>query len=106
MRGSLLLHSTPPPLLPCSAAYSKRITDEMFYLMESIPALSVLSEEQRRRLAEAMEPMEFEDGDVIFRKGDPGDRFFLVKEGHVRILVDGKLVSKVSPGQVGASSPF
>ena len=71
----------------------------MFYLMESIPALSVLSEQQRRTLSEAMEPMEFEDGDVIFRKGDPGDRFYLVKEGHVRIMVDGKLVSKVSPGQ-------
>jgi len=80
-------------------AYSKRITDEMFYLMESIPALSVLSEEQRRLLAEAMEPMEFEDGDVIFRKGDKGDRFYLVKEGHVRILVGDRVVSKVSPGQ-------
>ncbi|CAG9465654.1 unnamed protein product [Pedinophyceae sp. YPF-701] len=80
-------------------AYSRRITDEMFYLMESIPALSVLNEEQRRKLADAMDPMEFEDGETIFRKGDEADRFFLVKEGHIRIVDEGRTISMVSPGQ-------
>jgi len=80
-------------------AYAKRTRNEMFTLMESVPALSVLPEAQRRLLAENLEPVEFEDGDVIFRKGDVGDRFYLVSEGHIRIMDGKKLLSKISAGQ-------
>ena len=79
-------------------ANARRIQEEIYMLMETIPTLSILSEKQRMTLAESMEAVEFEDGEVIFRKGDRGDRFFLLKEGTVNIKVDGKTVSRISPG--------
>lgn len=40
-------------------------------------------QENRDIVAELLEMEEFEAGDYIFREGDLGDRFYLIKEGAV-----------------------
>lgn len=39
-------------------------------------------QERRALVADAMEVVEFAPGKSIFRQGDLGDRFYLIKSGH------------------------
>jgi CRP/FNR family transcriptional regulator, cyclic AMP receptor protein len=39
-------------------------------------------------------------GDVIFEAGDPGDRFFVVREGAVTLSVGGRVLEEVGPGGI------
>nr|CAG8484172.1 12488_t:CDS:2 [Entrophospora candida]CAG8493199.1 8408_t:CDS:2 [Entrophospora candida] len=54
-------------------------------LLRSIPFLSSLNHEEISKLAEALEPMSFENGDTIISQGDLGDYFYIIKEGHVSV---------------------
>jgi len=54
-------------------------------LLRSIPFLSSLNHEEISKLAEALEPMFFENGDTIISQGDLGDYFYIIKEGHVSV---------------------
>ena len=49
-------------------------------------------------LTHSMRPESFEPGDVIIRQGDPGDRYFLIARGAVRVEIDGRLVQTQGPG--------
>ena len=39
-------------------------------------------------------------GDVIFSAGDPGDRFFVVREGTVTLSANGRNLEEVGPGGI------
>ena len=49
---------------------------------------------QKQLLADALEVVDFPDGSTLFRSGDVGDRFYLVKEGTVLLS---KLDDKQAP---------
>lgn len=38
-------------------------------------------QERRALVADAMELVEFQSGKVVFRQGDEGDKFYLIKSG-------------------------
>jgi CRP/FNR family transcriptional regulator, cyclic AMP receptor protein len=40
----------------------------------------------------------FAAGDVIFAEGEPGDELYVVKEGEIRISIQGRNVETVGPG--------
>ena len=42
----------------------------------------------------------FAAGDVIFSAGDPGDRFYVVREGTVTLSADGRKLEDVGPGGI------
>jgi CRP/FNR family cyclic AMP-dependent transcriptional regulator len=42
----------------------------------------------------------FAAGDVIFSAGDPGDRFYVVREGTVTLSADGRRLEEVGPGGI------
>jgi CRP/FNR family cyclic AMP-dependent transcriptional regulator len=42
----------------------------------------------------------FAAGDVIFTAGDPGDRFYVVREGTVTLSADGRKLEDVGPGGI------
>ncbi|MFN2247811.1 MAG: cyclic nucleotide-binding domain-containing protein, partial [Candidatus Promineifilaceae bacterium] len=46
---------------------------------------SLLSEENTS-LQDAMEAVHLEDGQVLFQRGEPGDAFYLIESGKVRIF--------------------
>lgn len=46
----------------------------MFYIAES------LDEWERLSVCDALEPMQFNDGDVIVEQGQPGDDFFIIED--------------------------
>jgi CRP-like cAMP-binding protein len=41
---------------------------------------------------------EYADGDIICYKGEPGDTFYLIKEGSVNIKTHGQEVASLQPG--------
>lgn len=60
-------------------AHQKRLMYEEF--LTGIPLLSTLDRSEIGRIADALQPASFAPGDVIFRQGDLGDRFFIIVEG-------------------------
>jgi len=50
-----------------------------------IPFLVGVSEEKLRSLSRTAEILELEEGDVVFREGEVGDRFYIVVHGEVKV---------------------
>ncbi|KAJ2707210.1 hypothetical protein FB645_000887 [Coemansia sp. IMI 203386] len=53
--------------------------------LETVPLLKSLEPYERQKIADALESVGYGDKDVIVRQGDPGDDFFLIEEGTVRV---------------------
>lgn len=52
--------------------------------LKKVPLLKPLNDNMITKAATAMTEKSFEDGDYIIRQGDPGEEFFVIKEGSVR----------------------
>ncbi len=59
-----------------------------FDLLKGVYFFDVLSDEDICRIAAVCREERFSAGDIIFREGDTGDRFFIVLEGRVEIWKD------------------
>ncbi|PNW85942.1 hypothetical protein CHLRE_03g199050v5 [Chlamydomonas reinhardtii] len=70
-----------------------------FEHLKDVPILSPLSERQLWQLARAMRPAAFKQGEVVFRKGEPGDAFYVVHSGAFTVFdADGKELARVGEG--------
>lgn len=49
-------------------------------LPRSLCCLASLLTGERTKIAEALEPVEFQDGETVVLEGDKGDQFFIVTE--------------------------
>ena len=56
--------------------------------LNSVPILQKLSVEERSRLAGALEEMTFEKGARVVQQGDPGDLFYIIKDGEAVVYQD------------------
>jgi CRP-like cAMP-binding protein len=76
----------------------RRTNDAMVATMDppSPPRAPVLTPEAAEVVGSSAR--EFPPGAVIFQRGDPGDRMYVVRSGEVRILLGRRLVDTVSPG--------
>jgi MFS family permease len=70
-------------------------------LLQAIPIFSPLSPPVLERLAAELTPVQATESEEIIRKGDQGDRFYVVSSGEVEVLVDGR-----PPRREGAGSYF
>ena len=68
-------------------------------LLRGMPMFSVLPLPVLDGLAMAAKPLEVADGDEVVSQGDRGDRYYLVDEGELDVLVDGAVVTRLAPGQ-------
>ena len=46
-----------------------------------VPILASLDDWERMTVADALEPVQYEDGTEVIRQGEPGDDFFMIIEG-------------------------
>jgi len=67
-------------------------------LLDRVPMLAVLAPEHKNAVSEALNLVEFSDGDAVCTQGELGERFFTIKEGTVTVSKDGKQVAKLSDG--------
>jgi CRP-like cAMP-binding protein len=63
--------------------FRKRKMYENF--VKTVPILQSLEPEERTKVADALEPQTFSDGDNIVEEGDPGDCFYIIVSGEVVI---------------------
>ena len=56
--------------------------------LNSVPILQKLSMEERRRLAGALEEVTFDKGARVVQQGDPGDLFYIIKDGEAVVYQD------------------
>jgi MFS family permease len=68
-------------------------------VLRSVPVFAPLSGAASEQLARQLVPLRLDDGTVVIRQGDPGDRFYIVREGTLEVVVDGQFVSTLGPGE-------
>jgi hypothetical protein len=67
-------------------------------LLRAIEMFRLLPESVLERLARNMSEMQAPAGSAIIRQGEPGDLFYVIDEGGVRVTVDGSEVTRYGPG--------
>uniref|UniRef100_A0A4D5R9S9 cAMP-dependent protein kinase regulatory subunit n=2 Tax=Scolopendra TaxID=41364 RepID=A0A4D5R9S9_SCOVI len=83
----------------------KRKMYEEFLTKVSI--LENLDKWERLTVADALEPVTFEDGNVIVRQGEPGDDFFIISEGTAVVLQQrSENEDPIEVGHLGPSDYF
>lgn len=70
--------------------------------LRGLDLFAPLSDEQLRKMLFFIKSVEFEDGEVVFEKGDPGEWFYLIHRGEVEIVEPGffgaSVVARMGPG--------
>ncbi|KAJ1798661.1 hypothetical protein LPJ59_002354 [Coemansia sp. RSA 2399] len=66
--------------------------------LETVPLLKSLEPYERQKIADALESVTYDDNETIVKQGDPGDDFFLIETGTVRVYKsDGDGVTREYP---------
>jgi MFS family permease len=69
-------------------------------LLRGIPMFAVLPQPQLESLAGALQPVTtVRSGEAVVTQGEPGDRYYVVVSGTVRVTRDGREVATLGPGQ-------
>lgn len=95
-----------PPLMLANLRRLDRISARVAHppldVLRSIPLFAQLPEPTLQRIAGALVPVRIADGKAIFREGEPADRFYIVVEGEVEIVLDRSVASRIrKPGYFG-----
>jgi CRP-like cAMP-binding protein len=88
---------------PLSSILGSRRTKEIeeqlkAVLMSKVPFLQGADDALISDLAAAIEPVKYSKGETIFREGDPGDSFFLIVDGAVRVSNKGEFIAELGVG--------
>jgi MFS family permease len=86
-----------PRLVRIDMAAQAPEADEL-RLLGRIPIFAPLPGTALEHLAARLTPLRLEAGSVVVREGDPGDRFYLVAEGHLDVSAEGRAISTLEPG--------
>jgi CRP/FNR family cyclic AMP-dependent transcriptional regulator len=74
-------------------------TNAIVEMLQKTPLWSGLAEKELRVIARSFKELNYESGDVIVRKGEAGIGFYLIVDGTVEVRSDGRILSKLGPGQ-------
>lgn len=86
-------------LIRVSATNYLASLEERSERLRTIPLFADLSEPDRRQIASLMEMRRLPVGSSLFREGDPGEAFYLILEGRVRLSRQGANLVDLGPGQ-------
>jgi MFS family permease len=67
-------------------------------LLRSLPLFAPLGAASLEALARSLVPVDADPGDTVIREGDPGDRFYVIAAGTVRVEGDGEDVGRLRRG--------
>jgi CRP-like cAMP-binding protein len=74
-------------------------TGSIVAALQKAPLWSSLNERDLKVVARSFKELKYESGDVIVRKGEQGVGFYFIAEGTVEVRADGRVLSKLGPGQ-------
>ncbi|CAG9313369.1 PKG_10 [Blepharisma stoltei] len=66
--------------------------------IESVPLFHILTTAQKDSLVSSLSTLKFRPSERIVNEGDPGDLFFLIKEGLVSCLQEGREIRQMARG--------
>ncbi|MFL5971010.1 MAG: MFS transporter [Gaiellaceae bacterium] len=103
IRGALLITGA---LLPTLATLLRRrlaqldeapVPERQLALLRGIELFAPLPQPTQESLAQVLRPVRLASGEELFRQGDVGDRFYIVADGEVEIVIDGHVVRETGP---------
>ena len=104
-RGALIVAGSLLPLVVIPAWPQLNAIDraaevpvERLELLRANPIFAPLPGSTLEQLAGALEEVRAPAGEEIVRQGEPGDRFYLIKEGTLDVYIDGNLVQSLDHG--------
>lgn len=73
--------------------------DRTLRFLRSVPMFAPLPLPAIERVARALELLDVPAGTVVFRQGEPADRYYVIENGTVDVVGDGQSVSTLGPGE-------
>ena len=104
IRGALIITGAFLPILAILARRRLTALDQVpvpereLALLRGIDIFKPLPPPVLESIAGALVPVRLEPGREVFRQGEPGDRFYIVADGEVEIVADGRVVAVTKPG--------
>jgi MFS family permease len=104
IRGALMITGAFLPILAIlfrgrlSQLDEVPVPERELALLHGIDLFAPLPAPTLESLARALIPVRLKAGEELFRQGDIGDRYYIVADGVVEILVDGQVVRETGPG--------
>jgi len=104
IRGALIVTGAFLPILAALARRRLTALDEApipareLALLRGIEIFRPLPPPVLESIAGALVPMRLEAGREVFRQGELGDRFYIVADGEVEIVADGRIVAVTASG--------
>ena len=75
------------------------VLDKKIGLLHRVPMLQPLPLPAIEQLARALEPIWVPAGRVVFRQGDPADRYYMIEQGAADVVGNGRLVTRLGSGE-------
>lgn len=75
------------------------VADETVALIRQVAIFAPLDLAAVERLARALLPLDVPAGATVIRQGDAGDRYYVIREGLLRVNVDGRDVNTLGAGE-------
>jgi MFS family permease len=105
LRGTLIVAGSLLPLVMIPAwpglnaiDHAAAVPVERLELLRANPIFAPLPGSTLEQLAQALEDVRAPAGEEIVWQGEPGDRFYLVKDGALDVYVDGELAQSLESG--------
>lgn len=80
-------------------AYKRRMHEQF---LEDVPLFKSLEISEIHKIADALEPINYTDGEMVLKEGDTGDNFYLIESGEAlfykKVGSEQQLVNKLSKG--------
>jgi Cyclic nucleotide-binding domain len=73
--------------------------DKEIGVLQHVPMLHPLPLPAIEQLARALEPLGVPAGQVLFRQGDPADRYYVIEQGAADVVGNGRLVTRLGSGE-------
>ncbi|CAI5756357.1 unnamed protein product [Candida verbasci] len=76
--------------------FSRRLMYENF--LKDVTILKGLNDQERAKLADALNSEIYKSGSVIIKEGEIGDKFYLIEKGNCEISKQGEFIKSISKG--------
>jgi CRP/FNR family transcriptional regulator, cyclic AMP receptor protein len=73
--------------------------DRKIELLSHVPLFSGCSKKELRKIAGIADEIDLREGKVLTRQGAPGREFFVILEGTVDVVRDGKTINELGAGE-------
>jgi cGMP-dependent protein kinase len=72
--------------------------NKIIEILKKVSIFRTLPESKLRLISKCVSHQEFPENSTVFKQGEAGDQFFIVKEGEVSVIRDGIVIRKVTKG--------